>query len=165
MDFSKMKVSDWLIAGGTLAYLVFMFLTWFEKSDGEGTFRVSLSQNGWSYLLGGVLPLLLLLAATALAVLPKLQPSVKIPDQIGPLPRLQAALAAAGAAAVIVILRLIIPSEVKFGGIDTGVNYDRKLGIILAVIAAIAAAAGAFMKYSGKDPDTATPGSGPATPF
>jgi hypothetical protein len=166
VDFSKMKLTDWLIGGGTLAYLIFMFLTWHEKSGGDGDFRITLSQNGWSYLLGGILPLLLLLAAAVLALLPKLQPSVNLPDQIGPVPRGQAILIAAGAAAVIVLLRLIIPAEIEFGGVSTGENYDRKLGLILALIAAGAATAGAFLKYQGKeDGPGAAPGSTPPTPF
>lgn len=164
MDMSKLKPSDWLIGGGTLAFLIFMFLDWFSRSEGGFT----LSASGWDYFLGGILPLLLLLVATVLAVLPKLVDSVKVPERIGPVTRLQAALIAASLAALLVLLRLVIPAEIEFGGVDTGENYDRQIGLILAVIAALAAAAGAFMKYSGREPDTTAgpgTGSGPATPF
>ena len=70
---------------------------------------------------------------------------VNLPDQIGPVPRLQAALIAAGVAAVLVLLRLIFPSD-NVGSIDVDVNLDRKYGLFLALLAAIAAAAGAFLK-------------------
>ena len=48
-------------------------------------------------------------------------------------------------AAVIVVLRLLIGSD-DVGGIDTGVDLDRKFGLFLAVIAAIVVAVGGFQK-------------------
>ena len=159
MDFSKLKPGDWLIGGGTLVFLIAMFLPWYKLDAGF----VEASTSGWDYFLLGIIPLLLLIAATVVVVVPKLQPSMRIPDSIGPLPKLQAALIACGIAAVLVLLRILLKDD---GGVDEAEDFiDRGIGLFLATIAAIAAAAGAFLKYSGKEPETAGPGAGPATPF
>ena len=158
MDLSKLKPSDWLIGGGTIVFLISLFLPWYGIEEGPFEFN----NAGSNYFLTGWLPLLLLIVAFVLLVLPKLADGVNLPNEIGPLPRVQAGLAAAGAAAVLVILRLIIASD-NVGDIDTDFKLDRKYGLFLALLAALAAAAGAFMKYSGKDPDDA-PGAGPGAP-
>lgn len=162
MDFSKLKVTDWLIAGGAIVFLIAMFLPWYGFDTGIG----SVNNSGWSYFLGGILPLLLILAVFVITVLPKLADGVNIPDPIGPLPRAQAALAGAAAAAVIVLLRTIIASD-NVGSFDVGVNAERKLGLFVALLAAIAVAAGAVMKYQGKEPDSLGGGGSaqPPTPF
>jgi len=59
------------------------------------------------------------------------------------------------AAAVIVLLRLIVPSDECAGGFC--VDLDRKFGIFVALIAAIVVAAGGFQK--GNEPE-ATPSAG-----
>jgi hypothetical protein len=156
MDLSNLKPSDWLIGGGTIAFLISLFLPWY----GFGGFN----NSGADYFLTGWLPLLLLIGAFVVAVLPKLADGVTIPDPIGPLPRLQAALALAGAAAVLVLLRLLIASD-NFGGRDTDFKLDRKFGLILALLAAIAAAVGAFLKNQEGDDTSSTPGNAPPTPF
>lgn len=160
MDLSRMKPSDWLIGGGTILFLIALFLPWYGIEE----FGTSFNNSGADYFLTGWLPLLLLIAAFVLAVLPKLADGVNLPETIGPVPRLQAALIAAGVAAVLVILRLLIASD-NVGDIDTDFELDRKYGLFIALIAAIAAAVGAFMKYSGKDDDAGAPPSGPPTPF
>ena len=158
MDFSKLKTSDWLVGGGAIAYLIAMFLPWYQVKNFSAA-----NVKGWDYFFFGIIPLLLILAVFAILVLPKLADGVKIPETIGPLPRLQAALIGAGAAAAIVLLRLLIKDD---GDVPGAADFiERGIGLFLAFIAAAVVAVGAFMKYSGKDPDTATPGSGPATPF
>ena len=158
MDFSRLKTGDWLIGGGTLLFLIAMFLPWYKLDAGF----VEASASGWDYFLLGIVPLLLLIAATVMIVLPKLQPNVRIPETIGPLPRLRAALIACAIAAVLVLIRILLKDD---GGVDEAEDFiDRGIGLFLATAAAIAATVGAFMKYSGKEPDTAAPG-GPATPF
>jgi len=161
VDLSKLKPSDWLIGGGTLLFLISLFLPWYGIEEGPFEFN----NSGADYLLTGWIPLLLLIAAFVLAVLPKLADGITIPDPLGPVPRLQAALIAAGAAAVLVVLRLIIASD-DIGGFDADVNLDRKYGLFLALIAAVAAAAGAFMKYQGNEPELGSGSSNtPPTPF
>ena len=160
MDFSKLKPGDWLIGAGTLVFLIAMFMPWFTAEAGG----FSDSVNGWEYAFFGILPLLLLIAVTVVVVVPKLADGVKIPETIGPLPKLQAALIAAAVAAAIVLLRLILGYEEDVPE-GFGVEVNRGIGLFLAFIAAAAATGGAFIKFSGKEPDADTSSSGPATPF
>ena len=157
MDFSRLKPGDWLIGGGTLVFLISMFLPWYKAEAGP----FSVSASGWDYELQGWFPLLLLIGATVLVVLPKLQANMKMPETIGPVTRLQAALICTGLALALVLLRLII----KDGDDGPGFEINRGIGLFLGFIAAAAATAGAYLKYSGKEPEVAGPGSGPATPF
>lgn len=158
MDLSKMTTSDWLVGGGTLAFLIAMFMPWYEVS----AFGFSASASGWDYTLFGIIPLLLLIAVTVILVVPKLAEGLNIPDQIGPLPKAQAALIGAGIAAVLVLLRLLIKDD---GGVDGAEDLiDRAYGLFIAFLAAAAVAAGAFLKFQGKDDDGGA-STAPPTPF
>lgn len=160
MDLSKMKPSDWLVGGGTLLFLIAMFLPWYKVDFGFADASV----NGWDYFLLGIIPLLLLIAATVVTVVPKFVDGVNVPDQVGPLPKLQAALIAAGIATVLVLLRLLLKDD---GGVDGADDFiDRGIGLFLATLAAVAATVGAFLKYQGKEGDEVGPSSSaPPTPF
>ena len=153
MDLNKLTTSDKLIAGGGIAYLIFMFLPWYGLAGG--------ANNGWDYFLGGVLPLLLIAVMVAHVLITAMAPETKIPDL--PLPWPQVHLIAGVAAAVLVVLRLLIGSSIDAGFVD--VDLDRKYGLFLAVIAAIAVAVGGFLKSQG-DEGTAPAGGGTGTaPF
>jgi hypothetical protein len=159
VDLSKLNTNDWLISGGAIAFLISIFLPWYGIDEVFGEFN----NSGSEYLLTGWLPLALLIIAFVLVVLPKLSDGVNLPDEVGPLSRAQAALAAAGAAAVLVVLRLIIPSD-NIGSVDADVDLSRKYGLFLALLAVLAAAAGAFLNMKSGE-DTAGPSSAPPTPF
>jgi 4-amino-4-deoxy-L-arabinose transferase-like glycosyltransferase len=159
VDLSKLNTNDWLIGGGAIAFLISIFLPWY----GIDEFGVEFNNSGSEYLLTGWLPLALLIIAFVLVVLPKLSDGINLPEEVGPLSRAQAALAAAGAAAVLVVLRLIIPSD-NIGSVDADVDLSRKYGLFLALLAVIAAAAGAFLNMQSNE-DAAGPSSAPPTPF
>src|SRR4051812_29900159 len=44
MDFSKLKLNDWLMGGGALALFIFSFFPWF----GYGSSFYSVTWSGWS---------------------------------------------------------------------------------------------------------------------
>src|SRR5205823_5829740 len=116
-----------------------------------------------TYFLSGWLPLLLILLVCARVAITRFAPETKLPDL--PIPWSQATLGAAGLAAAIVILRLAITSE-KIGGFHvSGASLDRKYGLFIALLAAAAVAAGAFMKYQAKEDDAGAPPSAPPTSF
>lgn len=165
MDLSKLKPSDWLVGGGTLVFLIAMFLPWF-KAEVDNDFGVDFSDsvNGWEYQFFGIIPLLLLIAVTVALVVPKLADGVKIPDPIGPLPKAQAALIAAGLATVIVLLRLLLGFEEDVPE-GFGVEVNRGFGLFLCFLAAAAVTAGAFMKFQGNEPEIGGGSSQPPTPF
>lgn len=162
MDLSKLKMTDWLVGGGTIVFLIAMFMPWYKADvDGIGSGSV----NGFDYTFFGWLPLLLLLAVGALTVLPKLADGVKVPEQLGPLPRAQAAFIGAAVAAAIVLLRLIISDDGDVPEIFADeIDISRGIGLFLGFLAAAAVAAGAFLKYQGKE-DGPSGSSAPPTPF
>ena len=140
MDLSKLTTSDKLIAGGGIVYLISMFLDWFEYEEAG----FGISANGWDYFLGGIVPLLLIAVMVAHVLITRFAPDTSLPDL--PVPWSQIHLFAGIAAVVIVLLRLIIPAEIEFGGFDTGEDFDRAFGILLALVAAAVVAYGGFLK-------------------
>ena len=152
MDLAKLTTSDKMILGGALAYLIFMFFPWY----GVDEFGVSYSSSGWDYFLGGILPLILI-AIMCSHVLVSAFSDTELPEP--PVPWAQVHLGTGIVAAALVVLRLIIPSD-DYGNIDTGVNLDRKFGLILAVIAAIVVAVGGVKKSQEGD---SAPSSGDST--
>jgi len=160
VDLSKLSTGDKVIGIGAIVYLISMFLPWYGKDFGFG---VSVSNSGWSYFLGGILPLILIVLVVARLAIVKFSPDTKLPDL--PISWAQATLYAAIAAAVIVLLRLAIASS-KISGIKTGVDLDRKYGLFIALLSSIAVAVGAFLKYQAKEDDgAAAGGTAPPTPF
>jgi hypothetical protein len=159
VDLSKLSTPDKVIFGGGIVFLISMFLPWYGISSPFG----SVDNKGTSYFLSGWLPLLLILLVCARVAITRFAPDTKLPDL--PIPWGQATLAAAGAAAVIVLLRLAIASS-KISGFDVNVDLDRKYGLFIALLASIAVAVGAFMKYQAKEDDGAPAGgTAPPTPF
>ena len=158
-DINKLSTGDKVVGIGAILYLISMFLPWYGI---DIPFGGSFNNNGWSYFLGGILPLILILAVAAVIAIKKFAPDTKLPDL--PVPWSQAILYASAAAAVIVLLRLAIGSD-KVGSISTGVDLDRKIGLFLAVISSVAVAVGAFLKYQAKEDDAGATPSGPPTAF
>lgn len=159
MDLNKLTTADKLIVGGGLAYLIFMFLPWYGI---DIPFGGSYDNKGWDYLLGGVLPLILILVMAAQVLIRAFSPDTKLPDL--PIPWSQVHLFAGVAVAVILLLRTIIGSD-DVGSIDVGVDLDRKIGLFLALIAAIVVAVGGYLKsQEGDAPATPTGDTGNA-PF
>ncbi|MET0729007.1 MAG: hypothetical protein ABWZ76_11990 [Acidimicrobiales bacterium] len=139
MDLSKLTTADKLIAGGGIAYLIFMFLPWYGLDVPGG----SVDNSGWDYFLGGILPLILILVMVAHVLISAFAPDTKLPDP--PLPWGQVHLIAGVAAAVLVVLRLLIRSD-DISGFDLDIDLDRQVGLFLAAVAAIVVAVGGFLK-------------------
>jgi hypothetical protein len=152
VDLSKLSTSDRLIAGGGVVYLIAMFLPWYGLSGG--------ANNGWDYFLGGVIPLLLILVSAGKVLMTAMAPDSKLPDL--PMPWSQVHLIAGAAAAVLVLLRLIIGSDIDAGFVS--ISLDRKYGLFLALLSAAAVAAGGLLKFQEGDAPSvggAGPGSAP----
>lgn len=149
MDLSKLKTTDYLVGGGAIVFLLSMFFPWYKAEVSGGGFSASVSVNGFHYTLFGYLPLLLIIGVFVLLVLPSLAEGVSIPEQVGPLPKKQAALIGAGIAAVLVLLRLILKDD---GGAEVfGVEVKRGLGLFLALLSSIAVLVGTLMKAQGTE--------------
>lgn len=159
----KLTTSDKLILGGGIAYLIFMFFPWYGFEESNQFVDVSYNNSGWDYMLGGILPLLLILVMVAHVVITNFAPDTKLPDP--PVPWAQVHLIAGAVAAVIVLLRLLIGSD-DIGSVDTGFDLDRKFGLFLALIAAIVVAVGGYLKSQAGDTAPPPPATGGgAAPF
>lgn len=160
MDLNKLSTSDKLIAGGGIVYLIAMFLPWYgiDVPFGGGSYN----NSGWDYFIGGIVPLILIAIMVAHVLVTALAPDTKLPDL--PLPWGQVHLIAGGAAAAIVLLRLVIGSD-NVGSIDVGVSLDRKFGLILALLAALVVAFGGFQKSQQTGESPAAGGGGGSAPF
>ena len=160
MDLAKLTTSDKMILGGAIAYLICMFLPWYGIEVSFFGQTQSFNNNGWSYFLGGILPLILILIMCS-HVLVSAFSDTELPEP--PVPWAQVHLGTGIAAAVIVALRLLIGSD-DYDGVDTGVSLDRKFGLFLALIAAIVVAVGGVKKSQETEslpPSAGGPGSAP----
>jgi hypothetical protein len=146
----KLTTSDKLILIGGGIYFIAMFLPWWGIDTGFGDY----ANSGWDYFLGGWLPLVLIAIMAVHVALTRFSPDTKIPDL--PVPWGQGYLIAGVVAAVIVVLRLLVPAEECAGGFC--VDLDRKFGILIAVIAAICVAVGGSMKLKEDEPGAAMGG-------
>ena len=148
MDLSKLTTSDKLILGGghRLPHLRCSC-----RGGGIDTDFGDFANNGWDYFLGGWVPLIIIAIMAGHVAVTRFSPDTKIPDL--PVPWGQGYLIAGVVAAVIVVRRLLVPSDECAGGFC--IDLDRKFGIFVAVIAAICVAAGGSMKL--KEDDTAPP--------
>jgi hypothetical protein len=159
VDLNKLSTSDKLIAGGGIAYLIFMFLPWYGI---DIPFAGSYDNTGWDYFWGGILPLILIAIMVVHVLVTAFSPNTKLPDL--PLPWNQVHLFAGVAAAVLVLLRLVIGSD-DVGSVSSGVDLDRKFGLFLALIAAIAVGVGGFLKSQEGDTSPSGGGGSGSAPF
>jgi len=161
VDLNKLSNGDKVIMGAGIVFLIAMFLPWWgiEVDTGFGT--VSGSNSGWDYFLGGILPLLIVVAMIALIAVQKFS-TTELPAP--PLPWSQIYAIAGGLVGVILLLRTVIGSSEGEGGFE--IDLDRKYGLFIALLAALGVAAGGFLKFQeGDDEIGAGAGSTPPTPF
>ena len=163
MDLSKLSTGDKVIGGSGIALFLFSFFPWFGVDGYSG--------GGNAYDVGlftGTLPVLLGLVLVAWVIATKVA-DVDLPEL--PVPEGLLLLGIAGTSALLIILRFIIGYEV--GGFGITIDLDRKIGLFLAVLAAIGLVGGAFLKFQeggGKLPGAGGSGDstgqgGNATPF
>jgi hypothetical protein len=153
----KLTTSDKVILGGAVAYLIFMFLPWYGIEDISDA-----GNTGWDYFLGGIIPLILIVVMAAQVVISRFSPDTKLPDP--PVPWGQVHLIAGIAAAVIVLLRTIIGSDVDVPFVGD-FSLDRKIGLFLALLAAIVVAVGGYLKSQEADTGPVADGGTGAAPF
>jgi hypothetical protein len=148
----KLSTGDKLIMGGGIAYLICMFLPWYGI-DGAG------SNSGWDYFLGGIIPLILIGVMVAHVGVTTFT-DTEVPEI--PVPWNQVHRGLGVTAAVIVLLRLIIGSDVEVPFVGD-YSLDRQFGLFLALISAVVVAAGGFTREdtAGPAPSGGDTGSAP----
>ncbi|MFL6205033.1 MAG: hypothetical protein ACJ739_06750 [Acidimicrobiales bacterium] len=153
----KLTTSEKVILGGAIAYLIFMFFPWYGIEDVSDA-----GNTGWDYFLGGIIPLILILVMAVQIIITRFSPDTKLPDP--PVPWGQVHLFAGAAAAVIVLLRTIIGSDVEVPFVGD-FDLDRKVGLFLALIAAIVVAVGGYLKSQEGDVGPVVDGDTGTAPF
>ena len=129
MDTSKLSVGDQIAAVSGIVLLIALFLPWYGVDVSVGGFSASESANAWEAL-DFVDILLFLIALVAIGV-PVAKATGNMPDDVpGPM----VVLAAGGLAVLLVLFRLIDMPTPDLEG--TGIDFSRKFGIFLALIAA-----------------------------
>lgn len=142
MDLSKFKVSDWLMIGGALGFLIFgTFVDWIKFSASG----LSASDgNAFDFFFTGTVPWILIVGAGVVAFL-LAGGVIKAANVPWPL----ILLAATALGTILVLLRFLFPTI----GEDTdlldanGVDVGRGIGLWLSAIAAIVATVGAAMNF------------------
>jgi hypothetical protein len=161
LDVSKMSRNDQVIAGTGIAVLLFSFFTWY-KIEAEGT-PLDLSFSAWDTNILAKLGVLLCLLAAVWVLM--LAADVKVNVPAGPA---VIALGLAGLGALLILLTFIsaptveiLGQKVDLGDAPDGEGVKRGLGLILALLAAIAQTAFAAMKF--KESGESLPGVGTGT--
>ena len=162
MDTSKLSLGDQIAAASGIALLVVMFLPWYGASvstDVAGGFSVSDSANAWE-VFSSIDILLFLVAVVAIGVAVA-RATGSLPDDVpGAL-----ILLVAGALGVLLVLYRIIdvpgPDVSGFGGVN--VDFGRKIGIFLGLIATAGIAYGGW-RANEESAVSSTPASTPPPP-
>ena len=137
MDVSKFKLTDWLMVGGGLGFLIFgTFVAWIKVSVAG----VSASDgNAFDFFLTGTIPWILIVGAAVVAFL--LAGGI---IKAGNVPWPIILLAATALGTLLVLLRFLFPAM----GEDTfGFDVGRGVGLWFSTIAAIVATVGAAMNF------------------
>ena len=148
MDFSKLTTADRVVCASAIVFLIATFLPWYGVEGFDEA-----NNSGWDYFLTGIIPLLLAVVMVAQIAVSRFS-TTKLP--VLPLPWGQVHLIAGALAAVLLILRTLIASDVEtFAGDFT---LERRWGLFVALIAALGLAAGGFLKS--KEPEPVVQGGG-----
>ena len=149
MDFSKLTTADRVVCASAIVFLIATFLPWYGV---EGFSEAN--NTGWDYLLTGIIPLLLAVVMVAQIAVSRFS-TTKLPAI--PLSWGQVHLIAGALAAVLLILRTLIASDVEtFAGDFT---LERRWGLYVALLAALGLAVGGFLKS--REPEAVNQGYGP----
>ena len=149
VDLKKLSQGEQIMGGAGIVLFIFSFFKWFGKDfsvKGFGSVG-SYSQSGWGSFLS-LLGILLALVIVVVLVLQKFT-TVKLPDL--PISWNQAYFFASIAVAALIVLQLLV------GTSKGGVDLDRKFGVYIGAIAALAMVAGGFLQSKETAKPTAPP--------
>ena len=155
MDTSKLTLGDQIAAASGIALIIALFLPWYGVDVNVGAFSASESANAWEAL--GFIDILLFLIGLVAIGVPVAKATGSLPDDVpGPL----LVLAAGGLGVLLVLFRLIdLPTPDGGGGVD----FSRKFGVFLGLIAA-AGIAYAGWRANEESPASSTPAAAPPPP-
>jgi hypothetical protein len=159
VDTSKLSLGEQIAAVSGIALLIVMFLPWYGVDVNGGIANISDSASAWEAF-DFVDILLFLIAVVAIGV-PVGRMTGTLPEDV-PGAML---VAAAGALGVLLVLWRIIDLPTPDGGSfgPVSVDFSRKIGVFLGLIATAAVAYGGWRAME-ESPASATPTSAPPPP-
>ena len=137
MDTSRLSVGDQIAAASGVVLLIALFLPWYGVDvDLGGIATGSASASAWEAL--GFIDILLFLVAVVAIGVPVAKATGSLPDDVpGPL----LVLVAGGVGVLLVLFRIIDLPTPDLGG---GIDFSRKFGIFLGLVAAVGVAYGGW---------------------
>jgi hypothetical protein len=155
MDTSKLSLGDQIAAAGGIALLISLFLPWYGVDVNIGPISESANASAWEAL--GFIDILLFLVAVVAIGVPVAKAAGALPDDVpGPL----LLLAVGGFGLLLVLFRLVDLPTPDLGG---GVDFDRKFGLFLGLIATAGIAYGGW-RANAESPAGSTPAATPPSP-
>jgi hypothetical protein len=159
MDTSKLSVGDQIAALSGAVLLIVLFLPWYGVDVNVAGFSASESVNAWEAM--SFIDILLFLVALVAIGVPVAKATGTLPEDI---PGGMLVLAAGGIGLLLVLFRLIdIPAPDVPAAAESSVDFGRKIGLFLGVLAAAGITYGGW-RATAEDPvgSTAVPSPPPA---
>jgi hypothetical protein len=135
----RLTTGDRVVVISGLALAVSAFLPWYAIGGA--------SDNGWDFVLLGVVPVLLGLALVAHVALTRLW-GARLPEL--PVTWARAQAAAGGVVLLLVGLRFAFPEKIDF--VIGELTLERQYGLFLALVAAIGVAVGGYLRLREDEP-------------
>lgn len=159
VDTSRISFGEMVAGASAVALLIFMFLPWYGVSTEVPGFEASVSANAWEAF--GFIDILLFLVILVTLGLVGARATGNVPTGLPAPPGLIVAVAGAIALVLIVLRILSIPGP----DVDVeGVDFGRKIGIFLGLIAAGGITFGGYTamnERTGETDQTPAAGRGP----
>lgn len=159
MDMSRLSQGELIAGGSGLALLVVMFLPWYGVDVSAGGFSASESANAWE-VFSGIDIVLFLVGALAVGVAGARLAGVDLPPDLP----VGTIVAGAGALAVLLILFRIldVPGPDIPSAVESNIDFGRKIGLFLGLVAASGVAYGGYRALSETPSAASTPPPAPA---
>jgi len=154
VDTSRLSQGELIAGVSGLALLVVMFLPWYGVDVSVAGFSASESANAWE-VFSGIDIVLFLVGALAVGLAAARLAGVDLPPDLP----VGAILAGAGALAVLLILFRIldVPGPDIPSGVESNIDFGRKIGLFLGLLAAGGLAYGGYRALSESPTAGSTP--------
>jgi len=140
MDTSKLSVGDQVAAVSGIVLLIVMFLPWYGVDVNVAGFSASESVNAWEAM--SFIDILLFIVAVVAIGVPVARAGGSLPDDM---PGSLLLLAAGGIGLLLALFRLIdIPAPDIPAAAESSVDFGRKIGLFLGVLATAGIAYGGW---------------------
>jgi hypothetical protein len=150
-DAKKVSPIDWGVIGGGALALIAMFMPWWGTQGGP----INVSRNAWGAGIGAWLGALLVIGAAAVVLvrhLGKELPELPVGENL-------LVLGLAGLGTILILLRLLTLDAADLAVVE----YGRKIGSWIGLLAGIVATAAAFLRFQASGEPLAFGTSGAAT--